>query len=333
VAHQLMSPGRRNHGPTFRCGSEEFALLRSHVNPRSTSGSVIALNDPLATVLHYKKASTARIEREATEIVRAQRSTRDVAGIAPVQLRACDAAAGILVTYRIERAHSLFNYLWNGTSVWRMRSLTTNDISTIGLRIGSWLRAYHESSLRTIDDASPFVGLVAADIRRKLDVLQRDRPRSLDGRVIDRLRDYLAGVDAGVSSWSRCGVATIHRDMGFSNLLIDENGDLFVLDFADAREGLAWEDVARVWHGLWGISQLSARRARLLCPSMTHLLSAYGDGIDISSHPLFTFLRCWNAVTAILVHALFGQRLGVSGWNASRRIARVNQRWIASLTP
>jgi len=125
-------------------------------------------------------------------------------------------------------------------------------------------------------------------------------------------------------------VARIHGDFDLANILVDPQGGLYIVDFADTREGLALSDLVRLWHAVWAISELSQRRRRALQPFLEALIDGYGNLEVKTDSPLFLALRCWNALTLILSASMFGTMLGFSGNRALRQLAAVNRTWLES---
>ncbi|MBN2021539.1 MAG: phosphotransferase [Pirellulales bacterium] len=317
----------------LQCGPDRLRVLSVSINPRSTSGTVAMRGAADESLFHFKRAEPEAIAREAAELSRAAAATRAVEGIASVRLRAHDSQRGVLVTHHVPAAQSLFNYVWNGTSPWRRRHVAGADLHRVGRRLGLWLRAYHDATHCPKMEITPHVARVVSEIHDKLDLIQREYPSHLPSHTLSRVSRYANEAAAQSSAWTTPGVARVHRDMDLANVLIQANGDMYVLDFGDSREGLPWEDLARVWNALWGISRVGRRRAAPLSPCLSALLESYGETENVVSHPLFRFLRCFNAITAVSTYLVSRDYIGFTSRRASRLLARVNQAWLDSLTP
>ena len=82
--------------------------------------------------------------------------------------------------------------------------------------------------------------------------------------------------------------------------------------------GFPWEDLARLWHGVWEIGQLSRLRGWVLQPFLDAFIAEYGESGDIVETPLFRLLLTWNSIAIILTFVILGKRLGWTGFLTAR---------------
>lgn len=311
---------------------ERFRILQEQVNPRSTTGSLVFSDDPDGMVYHFKKTrAVSLVETEARELLRVREHMRPVIGVRAVELREYLEDERMLVTEQVAGGESLFNYLWNGSRRWGRRGAGSLSAQEVGALLGRWLRAYHDSMPTTTGRVQCHLASVAKGALDRLGRLEREACGFLGAEVVRSLRVYLGRMVDGPPDWEPWHVARVHGDFVLNNMLIGRDQDVRILDFADSREGLPLEDVARLWHQLWTMSQTSRCRARLLVPCMDALMDEYGAPPDLASSPLFTHLRCWNAICNLLTIALCMRSWGFLGRRLGRHLATVDQYWLDSI--
>jgi aminoglycoside phosphotransferase (APT) family kinase protein len=309
--------------------TERFEFITRRSNPRSFSGLLRLTDEPSGPLRHYKLAKDKEhLAREAKELFRVQRSLPPMAGIAPIRVCLYEPRHGLLVTEYVEDGGSLFNHLWNRSRWFQLRRLTPSKAAELGRRLGRWLWEYHAVPSACVRSVGEVARTIAEDTLSKLKTLTILSSSLLTREVTKGIEEYLLDILRYPGSLGNRTIVRIHGDMELANALISRSGNVFILDFADTREGFPWEDVVRLWHSVWTMSQISPLRSRLLRPCADALLEGYGAKPGIVNDPLFGFIRCWNAVCNILMSVQIGKALGFTGRRAARRLAEINKNWL-----
>ena len=300
-------------------------------NPRSTTGILVNKEDLQGPQFHFKRFdSEEALERESSELRRALIRTKKVEHVQPIKVRNVEFEHRLLITEYIDDGESLFNYIWNGSRWWKRSAFGRCGAADLGKRLAIWLAAYHTSTTSSQPSPVAVLETVIDQVRRKL-ALAEQETNCISTTLAENLRHYLDATEAMRDTWCYERTSHIHGDFVIGNMLIDSHGMLFVLDFADARVGFPREDFVRLWHEIWTISRLSPRRRRLLQPCLDALIDNYSISIDVQKDPLSLLLRCWNAVCNIRNAALSSRQIGFTATLASRRLAKVNARWLESV--
>ena len=307
--------------------SKPYTFLTEQQNPRSTTG-LLALGEFGRQVFHYKIGDSENLRSEGNELVRAAIATQSIQGVQPIVFRMFDAEHGMLITEHVTESESLFNYLWNGTGsiIGATKWITSPD--TVGYRLGSWLRAYHDSTLAQGNDSHPALASVRKRAWGKLRAIQKAAPGALRLSTTKQLTNCLQvnpAADACLET------AIVHGDMDPANVLVHrKTGALFIVDFADCRREHPFEDVARLWHGLWGMAQLSKRRRPELVRCREEVLRGYGLSPHVLREPAFRLCRCYNAITIILMYYFLRGKVGFFDRRRLRLLTQQSSRWLES---
>lgn len=310
-------------------GIELLEQVSSRVNPRSQTG-VVRRGDT-KELLHFKRfedldqlyceANALRWAREAT-LGRADVTVANVVGICPEQC--------LMLTEYYSQYESLFNYLWNSTSLLafgrRFRSLTPTEITEQLVR---WLKALHGTE-------SPANGYVPGSlpclkmIRAKLDALETRFSGMVSSATLKRLRGFADRFESEVALEQNVGTCRIHGDFVMSNVMIGPAGQLVVLDLADSRFGWPAEDVVQLWHQFWALGQVSRRRLREFRPCLELIEVGFGLREPGFSAKQFVLLRHLNAITSLLIFKIHANQLGWGGFVAARKQAMASLQWLES---
>jgi hypothetical protein len=178
-----------------------------------------------------------------------------------------------------------------------------NDAVAVAERIGAWIRTYQEVTAAD--------GLLSLDAQREyIDV----RLRKLAGHALseqerqDALRKFdtiAAGIDGG-----DLGLVAIHADLTPTNILVAPDGRVTIVDFAMAKTGARYHDVAHLYlhlERLPGRVPLRAVRGEVL---QAALLRGVSPTLS-ASHPLFALMLLQHVVC--IVAQLAQREVGVLG--------------------
>jgi tRNA A-37 threonylcarbamoyl transferase component Bud32 len=293
------------------------------VNPRSETGFAVDREDGVR--LFYKRVdSVERLCREVQAHQHAARVAGYVDGVEVPRLFGIVPDRCLLLMAPIEARDNLFNYLWNGCSMWRRASLRLLPPERIGELLGTWFRRYHTPVTGSGIEGRQRVSQLATAACGRLKSTQFLRLDYLGGPVRDALLAYLSPMrrpQDAEREMSASSVVCVHGDPNLSSVLVTAQQRLAIIDFGDSGVGLGGEDVVSIWQTIWAISELSKRHKRLLTPCLEALIQHYGK-LDYEN-PLFQFLRTSAAITQILV----GLKT-FRGRGPNRKLADVNRRWL-----
>jgi hypothetical protein len=272
---------------------------------------------------------------ERTELTRAAAVSAAVPGITVPPLYAADEDDQTLVIGYIDNPQSLLNYAWNEPG--RARALRAKRVppETIGARLGAWLAAYAKSSERSGEDAiAPSREALIRATRSRLETLQRRDRRFLRPETFARVFSDIEALADRLRNDPMLSAATAHGDLNLSNVLIDPDGALYVIDFADARPALAAEDVVNVWHTLEMICLLSRRHEWFLLECLRAL--AAGAGLEpgqFLERDDVKLLRINQALVQVLAAQGIGWMDRRLGRRTHWRLAHLNRQWLESGCP
>lgn len=263
----------------------------------------------------YTKSANLNLEEEAVELERCGRLSLQTPHVRPIKLIQYDSANNLLLTKYIE-GESLFNLLWNRTSI--MRSFFANAIpdDTLLLRIkeiGTWLALYHDS-WKVGGDRIEATQWLADSFRRKMKCLSERR--IVNDELLRKLEEILESLPEKLGNAAGLKIGKIHGDFIAYNLLYDHSGNVYILDFGDARVGFNLEDVVRFWEHLWVMGQTSRWRMEFFTNACEAFVSGYGIGEAVVKQEEFVVLRAYNALTNFLAFHVSSEFLN---WR-SRRI-------------
>ncbi len=290
-------------------------------NPRSTT----AVREAGGGLYHLKQAEHS-LAAEAAALAEAGR-VEDVPEVRAVELVGFDVPRNVLVTGHAAGT-SLFNRVWNSTSLLALRPRPGAIALATFERLGRWLAAFHRRGGAAPPEARRRAeGWLRQSFESKLARIAEEAAPPLDLRlsaaVLSRVERDLAG-----GAFAAEPVRRLHGDFCLVNLLAAGDGTVRVLDFGDTREGFGLEDVARLWTSVWELSRCGARRRRALAPALPRLVAACGRPEDAAESPAFRLLRLWNAVSKAGESVVAGRSYGLSTRWIHRRLLRAHLAWL-----
>ncbi|PYR41236.1 MAG: hypothetical protein DMF95_31445, partial [Acidobacteria bacterium] len=196
-----------------------------------------------------------------------------------VSLIAFDAVRNLLMTGHAD-GESLFNVLWNRTSIWTSPGgADAARCCDAAERIARWLRAFHalsaERGAAVASRSEECVRIIVETALGKLQSLERSGHSPFGRHELEAIRRLIVTA-ASSPDWALLPVRRIHGDFCHANMLMGRDGVVSVLDFADCRWGFALEDFARLWCSIWEIAGTGRRRHASLTPALGRLIAAGG---------------------------------------------------------
>jgi Ser/Thr protein kinase RdoA (MazF antagonist) len=190
------------------------------------------------------------------------------------------------------------------------------------------LRAYHETTVVDIVSSAELIEHVVRTAKGKLASIMTADSSMLSPISHRTIQHYLDNTVATCHRWEAVAACQIHGDFDVSNILLDGAGDLVIVDFADSRRGFALEDAIRVWHGVDMMASASWRRRRPLAECAKAILEGYGLSPEALKSPLARVLRCWNAVTSLLMVLRLRPHFSWTMARVFNLLAAANRRWL-----
>ena len=261
----------------------ERRVLTVHQAARSTWGTAVDTHANHNTVVHFKVSHESKnVIAEAEALQRARDVTAEVNRVGVPQVLGIDGPSGVLITRHEPDTRSLFNYLWDESSRLRLRRFRRGHPDQIGVLLGTWLRhscGPSESQSESGNDV--LLNKLLKSAFGRLGALGDARwDYYLSPETARNVMDSLSRLREKIGNSGSVRVVQIHGDLNLSNVLVQPDGRLCVVDFGDARPGLIHEDFANVWQTVWGISQLSTLRQSLLRPCLNALLKSYALDVE-----------------------------------------------------
>jgi tRNA A-37 threonylcarbamoyl transferase component Bud32 len=175
------------------------------------------------------------------------------------------------------------------------RSAATDHQLAIARRVGTWVRIY-----QGLGETPGRVEL--AERREYLD----DRLKLIEGRVISpaERRRVLDRFDALAREIGADSVrqVPIHADLAPTNIVVDEQGRVTVLDFTMAKAGTEYHDLAHVYFHLELMRVRHRARREMFRALQRSLLGGYDPSLS-AEHPLFRMMLMQHAICHVALLA------------------------------
>jgi hypothetical protein len=185
----------------------------------------------------------------------------------------------------------------------------------IAARIGAWVRTYQRvtecSGAVSLDERRDYLEVRLGRLRAANVLCDRERARTL-ARF-----DALASMVDPPS----LRLVGIHADLWPGNILVGPDGGVTILDFAMAKTGATFHDLAHFYMHL----ELQRWRPRLRTRVVTQMQAALLAGFDpdrsIDAHPLFHLMLLQHVVchVALLAELQNGLMRPIQTWRVRRR--------------
>jgi hypothetical protein len=310
-----------------RCRDSIEKLQRS---ARSFTGILGASNPFVAQRCYFKiPRDRPSITAEADDIRLATEATATVKGARPLKILSVLPEHNLLLTDPVESRETVFNLLSGSRNWWTRHRWGQAEMEAAGRALGSWLRAYHGGTVQSCEPQPEMVDRLSQICVGRLGVIKRSTQGVVDARLEDRVR-ALAAEYKDLCRSERVSVSRIHGDLNLSNVLVErETGDLVVIDFGDARDGMSLEDFVTVLHTSVTLLGQGHERDADKIPFARGLAEGYG--IEINGDSLVGLLRTMCAVRLIQSYHEFRKRNRFSGFMTDweyRRCAANSLHWL-----
>ena len=271
----------------------------------------------------HLKTSDTNLALEADVLSRIQECKTP--GARPVRLLKYEPSDNVLITEYVA-GNSLFNELWNATSIPAYFSFRRRSCHGLVIESASWLRGFHAATGLRLDPpaATRALDWVMTTAEQRMVAIRTSRRPVLSDADLQAIGAFMRR-QFDAADRDRVQVCGIHGDYCPTNMIVDDTSAVVVLDFADTRTGLALEDVARLWSSIWEMGHCGIVRAHVFRSVLPAIVSAASATLD---EPAFRLLRAWNAVTRIHQYATVGHKLPYSTRQILKRLAAVNVQWL-----
>ena len=284
-----------------------------------------------------KTSNELDLNIEARELQRCKDLDLTTPHVMPVEFLNFDQSSNELTTKFIQNGQTLFNKLWNESSLVAYLRSNRLDFSTLLERmeeIGKWLSNYHKST--TYPEHGPVVSAnILTDFRSKLNFALHNH--LLDEQFIARLENrYLPEIEKLVDTEyqieNHIRLCRVHGDFIAYNMFVDQNWNISILDFADTRIGASIEDVVRFCDLFFALSQTSSIRKNIFPTAIKSFLNGYQIPADIYTSPFFKSIRVLNGIIHLIsehyirpyIISLLITKLEL------KRITRASLKWITA---
>ncbi len=278
-----------------------------------------------------KTSSELNLKNEAMELERYRNLHLASSHIKATEFICFDSDSNELTTRYIPSCQSLFNIMWNNSSLLgflRGKRLDHDKLMERIEAIGKWLKTYHESSFFP-NEAQNATDTLLTLFNSKIEAISKNK--ILDNTFLLKLKDlYFPEIeklaDPRYNERHKIRICQIHGDFIAYNMLANENMDIHVLDFADTRIGAAVEDIGRFYELIWAMEKISLLHKKTFLKAGNVFLRSYGIEEIMLSTKLFSAIRALNG----LIHCIseFTQR----GYMVGRLVTKVELKLITRVS-
>lgn len=295
------------------------------INPRST-GEVTAQ-------VYSKYSEEISLEQEARELERCEELSLHTKYIFTAELISYNKENNLLTTKRIY-GEELFLTLWNPTSLLgklRGKRLLRPDLVRSRFSdLGSWLSLYHKSTSCS-GDSEQAASWLKDSFNSKLDGIRDNR--LLPVKKIDKIQQYLLREveqlkRADYLAENSIRLCRIHGDFIIYNMLIDEYGNIHIIDFGDTRFACNIDDVARFYSNLWAIAYTNNWRKSMFLGFADDFLASYGLDSKVVETPYFKLIMTYNFLIHLYGHHCMRDLLSFVSNMELNQITRAGLKWI-----
>jgi hypothetical protein len=284
-----------------------------------------------------KTSHELSLKNEATELQRCDALHVATAHVRALEYVSFDEKTNQLITVPVLKSQTLFNKIWNETSIFarsRGKSMDVDKFLSRAKEIGQWLKLYHDTSVQPVD-----VQMVSQHLldtfKTKLDYVRKNK--IVDDQFIhaieNRFYPEIANLGDPQYQIENCiRFCRVHGDFNAYNMVVDPHWKIYILDFADTHIGTSIEDIGRFYELLRAISQANAFRQKMFVNASNAFLNAYGLPESIRKSP---FLKCIQALN-VIIHLLSEHSMGPYVKTQFltklelRRLSRVSLNWLTN---
>lgn len=273
----------------------------TEINPRSTTiksdGQFI------------KNSSELSLRTEAEELKRLKDFNPETPHIHVPEFLWFDPETNQLATRLITSSQSFYNMIWNNTSIKgiiRGKRLDKQKLFQRLEELGQWLKAYHDSSKTLKSSDNPSEQLISF-FNNKIEIVRKQK--NFSDEYLNKIKSYYLPAfeklsDSQYLENHNISICRVHGDFNVSNMLVDDDLNIHILDFADTRIGFCIEDIGRFYELIWTMEKASILHRKTLSMARNIFLKSYGFPEKMINTPVFsaifalnTFISCITEYT------------------------------------
>lgn len=252
-----------------------------------------------------KTSQELSLANEASELKRCEESRICTPHVRTPECLGFEESTNRLITRPVHGSQTLFNRLWNETSIAAKCCRRGIDLDTFFFRIeeiGRWLGMYHGTTDHS-GEASTVSQVLLQTFRAKFDYVRVNR--LLDEPFLEHLESKLCSEieklgDSKYQQDNSVRFCRVHGDFIANNMVVDEGWNIYILDFADTHVGASTEDIGRFYQLFWAMSQTSAFRRQIFSKALDIFLHSYGFPKGIHDSPLLKSIRALNVIIHLI---------------------------------
>lgn len=275
----------------------ESQKSHTEINPRSTT---ISTGDQF-----IKTSNELNLQTEAEELKRLKEFDAGTPHIHVPEFLWFDTETNQLSTRLISSSQSFYNMIWNNSSIKGMIRGKKLNKEILFLRIeelGQWLKSYHNSTKSIENTNNPSEQLVTL-FNSKIETVRKQK--NFEDGYLNKIKAYYLPAfeklsDSHYLENHNISICRIHGDFNVSNMLVDDDLNIHILDFADTRIGFNIEDIGRFYELLWTMEKASIIHRKTLFMARNIFLKSYGFSEKMLTTPVFSAIFALNTMISCI---------------------------------
>lgn len=270
---------------------------QTEINPRSTT--------IITDGQFIKTSSELSLQTEAEELKRLKEFNAGTPHIHVPEFLRFDPETNQLATRLISSSQSFYNMIWNNSSIKgiiRGKKLEKQKLFLRLEELGQWLKAYHDSTKTHKSSDKPSEQLISL-FNNKIEIVRKQKNFSDD--YLNKIKAYYLPAfeklsDSQYLENHNICICRVHGDFNVSNMLVDDDLNIHILDFADTRIGFCIEDIGRFYELLWTMEKASILHRKTLSMARNIFLKSYGFSEKMVATPVFSAIFALNTLISCI---------------------------------
>jgi hypothetical protein len=282
----------------------------------------------------YNTGHSDNLQKEGEELQRCMQQSIRTQHVLPVEFVSYDKDTNCLSTKFFPKGTSLFNMMWNSSSIInriRKRSLSPDLLASRCEEIGKWLALYHNSTFYPQSKEQAMESLKNS-FKEKIEGTRQNRLvkenflQKVEKRFFPEIEKL---ANNSYLQKHHIKICKIHADFSPVNMLSNDTWNIRILDFAEVRIGTSFEDVGRFYESLYAIAQTSNYRKKIFSKAMASFIRGYGFSQDIQEDPFFLTVRAYNGILNCYAGFVQRKHLSFASNLAAYRMINASLNWLS----